>query len=122
MLRSDAAHWIKAGAEFADGTLQLGAVVTSGASDWSSAPVPEWAGRAVTMSATRTGNAVLIRARVDDEPFRLIRTAWFDPALELAAGPYLAAPTRAGLEVRFTRWRVVPADAVVHPDGLPEFD
>ncbi|HHW83783.1 MAG TPA: DUF1349 domain-containing protein, partial [Actinomycetales bacterium] len=36
--------WVKAGLEFADGTLQLGAVVTHGTSDWSVAPVQEWLG------------------------------------------------------------------------------
>jgi uncharacterized protein len=120
VLRADAAHWIKAGLEFADGLLQLGVVVTRDTSDWSSAPVPEWAGRRATVSASRTGDAVLIRARVDDEPFRLIRVAWVDPSLALGAGPYVAAPTRDGLTVRFTGWRSGAADAVVHPDGLPD--
>ena len=121
MVRADEAHWIKAGAEFADGTLQLGAVVTRDASDWSSSPIPDWAGKTVTISASRSGDAILIRARVAGEPFRLIRVAWFDPTLAISAGPYLAAPSRAGLTVRFTAWRVDAADSVVHPDGLPDF-
>lgn len=121
VVRSDAAHWIKAGAEYADGALQLGTVVTRDTSDWSCAPVPGWEGRRVTVSAARAGDAILIRARVDDEPYRLIRVAWFDPELPVAAGPYLAAPSRAGLTVRFTAWRIERADAVVHPDGLPDF-
>jgi len=118
MLRASATEWIKAGVEYADGVLQLGAVVTRGTSDWSSSPV-DWTGRLVTLSASRTGNAVVIRARVDDEEWRTIRVAWVDPAVAYAAGPYLAAPTRDGLSVRFTRWTTGPADAVVHPDGLP---
>ena len=65
-------------------------------------------------------DAVMIRARVDEEEWRLIRVTHVDPALEFGAGPYLAAPTRDGLTVRFTGWTTGPADAEVHPDGLPE--
>ncbi len=118
MLRASPTEWIKAGVEYADGVFQLGTVVTRGTSDWSSGPV-DWAGRIVTLSASRSGNAVVIRARVDDEEWRTIRVAWVDPRVAYAAGPYLAAPTRAGLSVRFTGWSTGPADAVVHPDGLP---
>jgi regulation of enolase protein 1 (concanavalin A-like superfamily) len=121
MLRAGPENWIKAGAEFADGALQIGVVVTRDYSDWSSTQQPDWAGRELTMQATRTGDAVVIRARVDDEPFRMIRLCWVDPRLEYAAGPYLCAPTRSGLEVRFTRWAEVAADTIVHPDGLPDF-
>ena len=119
MLRASETEWIKAGVEYADGVMQLGAVVTRGRSDWSSHPV-EWAGRPVTLRASRSGNAVMISARVDDEPWRMIRLAWVDPALGFAAGPYLAAPTRDGLTVRFTRWTTGPAEVEVHPDGLPD--
>ena len=119
MLRSSPTQWIKAGVEYADGVLQLGAVVTRDTSDWSSYPV-EWAGRVVTLSASRSGNAVMIRARVDDEDWRMIRLAWVDPLVELAAGPYLCAPTNAELTVRFTRWTTGPAEVEVHPDGLPD--
>ena len=118
MLRASETEWIKAGVEYADGVFQLGAVVTHGTSDWSSNPV-DWAGRLVTLSASRSGNAVVIRARVDEEEWRTIRVAWVDPALTYEAGPYLAAPTRAGLTVRFTRWATGPADSEIHPDGLP---
>jgi regulation of enolase protein 1 (concanavalin A-like superfamily) len=121
MLRAGPANWIKAGAEFADGSLQLGAVVTRDYSDWSSTSRPDWAGREITIQATHTGDAVVIRAGVDNEPLRMIRLCWVDPSLEYSAGPYLCAPTRAGLEVRFTRWVEVPADATVHPDGLPDW-
>ena len=120
MLRASESQWIKAGVEFADGVLQLGAVVTRQTSDWSSGPV-DWAGREVTVNASRSGNAVMIRARVEDEPFRLIRLAWVDPAIEYSAGPYLCAPTNAELRVRFTGWRLLPAEETIHADGLPDF-
>jgi uncharacterized protein len=120
MLRADAANWVKANLEFADGHLQLGAVVTRGESDWSTAVADGWAGREVTFRASRFGNAVRIEAKVDDEAFVAIRLAWFAPSVEFAAGPFLAAPTRDRLGVRFTRWVVGPANEDVHPGGLPD--
>lgn len=114
MLRADDETWLKAGLEFSDGVLQVGAVVTLGRSDWSVAPVPEWAGRRVTVRASRSGDAVTVRARVDDEPFRLIRVAPFPPGVQAQAGPYCAAPTRSGLIVRFRRWSRGPADPALH--------
>src|SRR5215218_4421943 len=94
VLRAGAETWLKAGVEFSDGVPQLGAVVTLGRSNWSVAPVPEWAGRRVTVRASRDGDAVTIRARGDDEPFRLVRLAPFPPGATVLAGPYCAAPTR----------------------------
>jgi regulation of enolase protein 1 (concanavalin A-like superfamily) len=114
MVRADAETWLKAGVEVSDGVPQLGAVVTLGRSDWSVAPVPEWAGRRVTVRASRSGDAVTIRARVDDEPFRLVRVAAFPPELPVGAGPYCCAPSRSGLVVRFRRWATGPADATLH--------
>lgn len=113
LVRSSAEHWVKAGVERSDGELQLGAVVTRGVSDWSVAPVPDWAGRTVTVRASRSGDALTVRARVDDEPWRLVRVAPLPPGA-LTAGPMCCAPTRAGLTVRFTAWRLVPADAALH--------
>ena len=115
-VRVDETRWVKAGVEFSDGDLQLGAVVTDGMSDWSLSPVADWAGRVVTVRASRSGDAVTIRARVDDEDWGLVRVAPLDPDAEVAAGPFCCAPTRAGLTVRFVSWRSVPADASLHPD------
>jgi regulation of enolase protein 1 (concanavalin A-like superfamily) len=114
MLRADAETWLKAGVEVSDGVSQLGAVVTLGRSDWSVAPVPEWAGRRVTVRASRDGDAVTVRARVDDEPFRLVRVAPFPAGAAVRAGPYCCAPTRAGLVVRFRRWVTGAPDAALH--------
>lgn len=114
MIRVDAERWIKTGIEFADGAVQLGAVVTDGRSDWSTAPVPEWAGREVTIRATRMGDAVVVRARVEEEPWRLVRLAPLDPGAAAEAGPYCCAPSRAGLAVVFTAWRHTEPDAALH--------
>jgi regulation of enolase protein 1 (concanavalin A-like superfamily) len=113
-IRTDDENWIKTGVEFSDRVLQLGAVVTRGLSDWSVAPVPHWAGRRITVRASRSGDAVAIRARVDDEPFALIRLAPLAPDAVAEAGPFLCAPSRAGLTVRFESWTVGPADESLH--------
>ncbi|GAA1891197.1 DUF1349 domain-containing protein [Actinomadura bangladeshensis] len=114
LVRLDEKTWIKAGVEYCDGALQLGAVVTAGASDWSSAPVP-WHGREVTLRASRSGDAVTVRARAGGDPWRMIRLAPFPPGVGAAAGPYCCAPERAGLTVRFTRVTAGPPDAALHP-------
>jgi uncharacterized protein len=113
-LRLDEEHWIKAGLEYADGVLQAGAVVTWPRSDWSVAPVPDWNGHVVTVRASRSGDAVTIRARRGDEPFRFLRVVPVPEDVQLSAGPYLCAPTRAGLVVRFLGWRLVAPDASLH--------
>jgi regulation of enolase protein 1 (concanavalin A-like superfamily) len=113
-VRVDAVTWIKAGVERSDGEDGLGAVVTRGVSDWSLAPVPAWSGRRVTIRASRSGDALTVRARVEDEPWRLVRVAPLDPDAVVTAGPFCCAPTRAGFTARFASWRRGPADAALH--------
>jgi regulation of enolase protein 1 (concanavalin A-like superfamily) len=118
LVRVDERHWIKAGVETSDDLLNLAAVVTHGVSDWSLAPVPDWSGRSVTVRASRSGNALTIRARVEAEPWRMVRLAPLDPAATASAGPFCCAPQREGLRVRFTGWTLGPADAGLHePPG-----
>jgi len=109
----DEHHWIKAGVEFADGAPQLGAVVTREVSDWSVAPVPEWAGREVHLRISRSTDALTVRARCDG-PWQLVRLAPLDPTLLWRAGLFCASPSRAGLTVRFTSLRVGEADGSLH--------
>ncbi|MFT7712188.1 DUF1349 domain-containing protein [Clavibacter tessellarius] len=114
-VKVDDSTWTKAGVERSDGQDGLGAVVTRGMSDWSLAPVPDWHGRLVTIRASRSGDALTVRARVDDEPWRLVRVSPLDPDAAVTAGPMCCAPTRAGFTVLFTAWRTGPADAGLHP-------
>jgi len=113
-VRADHEHWVKSGVEFADGVLNVGAVVTAVRSDWSVAPVPEWSGRRVRVRMSRGEDALTLRAAADDEPFRLVRVLPFDGSRAASAGPFVCAPTRAGLEVVFTAWRRTAADATLH--------
>ena len=110
---ADSKNWIKAGVEFADGAPQLGAVVTREKSDWSVAPVPEWMGKEIHLRASRSGDALTIRARCESE-WKLVRLAPLDPDMEWKVGLHCASPTRAGLEVTFTSIKVGKADSRLH--------
>lgn len=116
MLWRDETRWIKAGIEINDGLPHLAVVVTDEHSDWSLSPVPEWEGRIVTVRASRMNDAVILRARVDSEPWRTLRVARFDYPTGKHAGPMLCAPTRAALSVTFTRWVHSDPDTDLHAD------
>lgn len=113
-VRFDDEHWIKAGVEHADGVDQLGAVVTNTRSDWSVGPVPQWAGRVATIRVSRAAESVTVRARVDNEPMRLVRVAPTPEDADAWAGPFACAPTRSGLVVEFRSWVETEADSALH--------
>lgn len=113
-IRVDSSTWIKAGLERSDGLLQVGAVVTYGASDWSVAPVQDWDGQKVTVRVSRTADALIIRAGIAGLPLQFVRVAPFAGDRRAHAGPFLCAPTRAGLSVRFHSWEMTDADASLH--------
>lgn len=113
-VRAEAERWMKAGVEYADGVLGVGAVVTDRMSDWSVGAVPEWAGRTLRVRASRLPDALVVRAGTDGEPLRLVRVAPFPGDLDAAAGPFVCAPTRSGLEVVFRSWERTDADTALH--------
>lgn len=114
-IRVSAERWIKAGVEFADGRCQVGAVVTDGMSDWSLAPVPDWAGRRITVRASRDDTAITVRAGRSGQDLQLIRVVPFGADLDAQAGPLVCAPTRAGLQVPLHHWRRTEPDGHLHP-------
>ncbi|MZE79695.1 DUF1349 domain-containing protein [Streptomyces xinghaiensis] len=114
MIRVDEANWVKAGIEYTDGAPHLGAVVTREFSDWSQSPVPEWAGRPVTVRASRAGDALTLRARCADGPWRMFRLVPLPPEAAATAGPFCCSPEREGLTVRFTGYTTSPADPDLH--------
>jgi uncharacterized protein len=116
MLWHDRTSWIKAGVEINDGVLHVGAVVTNGSSDWSLAAVPAWTHGVVTLRASWSEDAVIIRASANGEPWRLLRVAPFPYPRGRRAGPFVCAPKRAGLQVVFTGWRHTPPDDELHRD------
>ncbi|MDU0348628.1 DUF1349 domain-containing protein [Actinomyces sp. MRS3W] len=118
MVRVDAENWVKAGVEFSDGACQLGAVVTAGSSDWSVGPVPDWQGKRVRIRVSRKGDALTMRAGLiapdGTAALRMVRLLPFPEDAVAEAGPFLCAPSRAGLTVPFHAWRVTEADASLH--------
>lgn len=109
MLRLDERNWLKAGVEFVDQQLTLGAVVTRETSDWSAVPGVAAPTR-LRLRITRQGTAVSV-AWAPDVPsarFRMLRLTWL-PAGPAAVGPMLCTPKRAGLEVRFDAFTIGPA-------------
>ena len=113
IVHSDSQHWIKAGVESADGLPQVGAVVTSINSDWSLAPVADWFGKEVTVRASRTTDALTIRARWGEDD-QLIRLAPIDSSLSWSAGPHCASPVSRSLDATFIRWTHGDADLTLH--------
>lgn len=120
LVRVDASTWAKSGVETSDGSPQLGAVVTAQTSDWSMAPVPQWAGRRVTMRVSRLADALVFRARAEGDAWRMVRVAHLDPAAVATAGPYCCSPERPGLSVRFTAFSIGPGDASLHEPNIAD--
>ena len=113
IVHSDSQHWIKAGVESADGLPQVGAVVTLINSDWSLAPVADWFGKEVTVRASRTTDALTIRARCGEDD-QLIRLAPIDSSISWSAGPHCASPVSRSLDATFIRWTHGDADLTLH--------
>lgn len=113
-LYADSEHWVKAGVEFADGVLGLGAVVTDGTSDWSVGQVPEWMDQSIHVRVSRSTDAITIRACTEADPWRLVRLAPIDPTLTWRAGPLAASPSREALQVTFRNWQIVAPDSDIH--------
>lgn len=116
-VRVDESCWVKAGVERSDGILELGSVVTKGFSDWAVCPVNDWSGAMVTMRVSRMDDCLIIRARKNADPFQFVRVTPLAAGAVATAGPYVCAPTRPGLCVRFTSWNVGKADAALHGEA-----
>lgn len=113
-IRANEEHWVKAGIEHSDGVLQLGAVVTAPRSDWSLAQIGEWSGERVTVRVSRGEDSLTIRAGVEGGATRLVRVVPFQVDSVVGAGPFVCAPTRAGLSIRFHSWMITAADGSLH--------
>lgn len=107
MVRVDAQNWVKAGIEFSDGRAMLASVLTSGKSDWATAPYEHDAGD-FWMRAT-VGNGVLrLQVSADGKLWPLMRLAPFPKASSYLVGPMACTPERAGLTVEFSAFRLTP--------------
>jgi len=116
IVRRDDRNWLKAGIEWSDGAPQMSVVSTRDVSDWSMRAAPAWTGKSVTVRASLTEDAVTVRARCDGA-WTLERVAPFPAGAPILAGPMICAPSRAGLQVRFTRFARGPADETLHANA-----
>ena len=107
MLRLDEGHWLKAGIEFSDGQAMLGSVLTAGRSDWATGPYAGDPGD-VRLRLTVAEGVVRVQASADGRRWGLVRLAPFPRAASYLVGPMCCTPERAGLEVRFTEFRLGP--------------
>ncbi len=107
MLRAGPERWIKFGIELTDGAPHLSVVVTDGVSDWSARPFALEG--AVTLRATRLGEAVLLQHGSEATGWQMARLAPF-VAGEIGVGPYLCSPERPAhalpFEARFSDFEV----------------
>jgi len=63
---------------------------------------------------SRTEDAITVRARAGDEPWRLVRLAPINPTLTWSAGPLAASPSRSGLVVTFHAWETSESVTSLH--------
>jgi regulation of enolase protein 1 (concanavalin A-like superfamily) len=69
----------------------------------------------IRVRVSRSTDAISVRARTQDEPWRLVRLAPIDATLTWFAGPLAASPTRANLKVTFHEWQTNEPDDAIHP-------
>ena len=105
MVRIDEAHWVKAGIELSDGRAMLSSVLTAGRSDWATAPFGHDASDFRLRATVRDG-VLRLQVSCDGEVWPLCRLCPFPPAASYLVGPMCCTPERAGLQVRFSDFRV----------------
>lgn len=108
MVRVDEAHWVKAGIEMSDGLALLSSVLTTGESDWATGAYGQDPGD-FWMRATVAAGVLRLQVSADGKTWPLLRLSPFPRAASYAVGPICCTPERAGLEVRFSEFRLGPA-------------
>jgi len=113
MMRLDSTQWIKTGIEFVDEAMHFSTVVTRDASDWSLAPYPS-AMRAepVRVRLIRRESTVSTAFRRADRSWQSARVAGFPADQPCQIGVMCCSPQRAGFQVHFTDFSLVPLATV----------
>jgi uncharacterized protein len=107
MVRVDNKRWVKAGIEMSDGRAMLSSVLTNGKSDWATGPY-EHDARSFWMRATVAKGVLRLQVSADGKTWPLVRLAPFPEAAAYQVGPMCCTPERAGLNVRFSEFRLTP--------------
>ncbi len=105
MVRVDERHWVKAGIELSDGRAMLSSVLTSGQSDWATAPC-EFDAQDFWMRATVAKGVLRLQVSADGKIWPLVRLAPFPVAATYQVGPMTCTPQRSGLGIRFSDLRI----------------
>jgi regulation of enolase protein 1 (concanavalin A-like superfamily) len=107
MVLVDERTWVKAGIELSDGEAMLSSVLTIGRSDWATGP---FRGNAADfwIRATVDRGVLRIQASGDGQRWPLVRLSPFPLMGEYIVGPMCCTPERAGLEVLFPEFSVMP--------------
>ena len=107
MVRLAEDQWLKAGIEYADGTMLLSSVLTLGTSDWATAA---WRGDAADfyLRLTVARGVLRLQASTDGKHWPLVRLCSFPVASRYLVGPMCCTPERAGLQARFTQFVTSP--------------
>lgn len=115
MVRSDARNWMKAGIELTDGLVHFSVVVTrDGWSDWSVIPLDVGTDAETAVRVTRHEAALRVQFRHEGR-WQMARLAHLGMGDAVEVGPVCCSPTRAGLEVAFTRFEIgPPIDRALH--------
>ena len=126
MLRLNERTWIKAGVEYSDGALQLSTVVTNGTSDWSLRPLGI-GGNQVTLQLSREANAVhvsYLEPQGRRNRWSSLRLAYLPLEDHLCRiGIMACSPTRAGLDMEFSDFRLCPSAGIdLHPHDPADAD
>ena len=110
MIRLDSTRWIKTGIEFVDESMNFSTVVTDDTSDWSLTPyVGAIEVEAVHTRLIRKGSTVSTAFRRPDGRWQMARVAGFPSESRCQVGVMCCSPQRAGFEVQFSNFTVVPA-------------
>ncbi len=107
MIWIDEQNWVKAGIELSDDRAALSSVLSVGASDWASGIFDGDPGD-FRVRATLTGGVLKLQASADGLTWPVMRLCPFPKAPSYVVGPMCCTPERAGLDVRFSDFRVGP--------------
>lgn len=107
MVRVDDERWVKAGIELSDGRAMLSSVLTVGQSDWATGPYEGDASN-FWMRATVSQGVLRLQVSADGLHWPLLRLAPFPVAASYQVGPMCCTPERAGLNVRFSEFQLLP--------------
>jgi regulation of enolase protein 1 (concanavalin A-like superfamily) len=106
MIRLDENRWIKTGIEYTDDVMNFSTVVTDDTSDWSLIPLDKSPVFKMRARLLRKGITVTTAFWHPDGRWQTARVAGFPEESLCQVGIMCCSPQRAGLEVRFSNFKL----------------